>query len=148
MREKLLEVIGTFFYIGYVPVAPGTACSFVTMVLFFFFPQFSLIQSLLLWIVLLGIGVYTAGFIAKKRGEKDPRSAVIDEVLGMVIALFMVKKTLFLYVVSFGVFRFFDIVKPFPISYIERNVDGGWGVMLDDVVAGAVTCFVMWLCFA
>ena len=79
---------------------------------------------------------------AAKVAKKDPSEAVIDEVVGMGISLLFVPKSIALYIVAFLLFRFFDITKIYPIKKFEK-LPGGWGIMLDDVVAGIFSLGVL-----
>ena len=89
-------------------------------------------------IILFVLGVYAANKIAKHLEENDPPEIVIDEVVGMGISLFMLPHSLGLYILAFFLFRIIDIFKPLYISRIQ-DLPGGWGIMLDDVLAGIFT---------
>jgi phosphatidylglycerophosphatase A len=88
------------------------------------------------WAVLLGIGVYTAGEAQEILGGKDSPRIVIDEIQGMVLAAFLLPQTVSWVIAAFLLFRVLDILKPPPAGWCERRLPGGWGVMLDDTVAG------------
>ena len=90
--------------------------------------------SVLIWVVILVLGVIVSGKAEKDFGQ-EARPIVIDEVLGMGLALLFVPKKIVYYVIAFVLFRLFDIVKPFPARQAER-LPAGWGVMVDDLVAG------------
>lgn len=85
-------------------------------------------------------GVFGASLLAGEAkgifGGRDPRYIVCDEIIGFLVAIYMVPFTLFNMVTLFLLFRFFDILKPFPIRVIEERIRGGWGIVLDDVMAG------------
>ncbi len=87
--------------------------------------------------------LYTARYLRNEPDNSDPRWIVIDEVVGLWITLAAVPLSFLWYVVGFLCFRFFDIVKPWPISWVDRNVPGALGVMLDDVIAGLAAAGVM-----
>jgi phosphatidylglycerophosphatase A len=88
--------------------------------------------------LMIGIpaGVAAAGGVAASLKQADPSVVVIDEVCGMLIALIGLSLTPLTVLVAFLLFRLFDIVKPYPISWAERRVPGGWGIMVDDLLAG------------
>lgn len=93
-------------------------------------------------LALFGLGVAAATRIERASGRKDPSFVVIDEVVGMLVALFAVPLRVGDVLVAFFCFRMFDIVKPFPLRRLESQ-PGGWGVMLDDVAAGLYTNIVV-----
>jgi phosphatidylglycerophosphatase A len=91
---------------------------------------------------LLGM-FYTAQYLKKEPGVTDPQWIVIDEVVGLWIALAAVPLNFFWYIIGFGLFRVADIFKPWPVSWVDRNVDGAFGVMFDDVLAGLYAAGVL-----
>ena len=129
--------VATFFYLGKLPFAPGSCGSLGALLLWFFIPlTFSVHLSFL--IILFVLGVYSSNKMAKYLDDDDPSEVVIDEVVGMGISLFMLPHSLGLYLLAFILFRIFDIFKPLFIYRIQ-NLSGGWGIMLDDVLAGLFT---------
>jgi len=82
------------------------------------------------------LGVYSAGSFERATGEKDSRKIVIDEIAGMLLVGFLLPSGAGYWVAGFILFRAFDVLKPFPAGWVERNLPGGWGIMLDDSVAG------------
>lgn len=119
-----------------VPVAPGTAASFVTLVVAWGLA--GLRQQLpvaIAAIVVTAVGLWSAELYARERGAQDPSECVIDEVAGQLIACAFAPKTLLFYAIAFLLFRLFDVVKPWPIGAAER-LGGGLGIMADDVLAG------------
>ena len=129
--------VATFFYLGKLPFAPGSCGSLGALLLWSFLPlTFSVHLSFL--IILFVLGVYSSNKIAKYLDDHDPSEVVIDEVVGMGISLFMLPHSLGFYLLAFILFRIFDIVKPWFIYRIQ-NLSGGWGIMLDDVLAGLFT---------
>jgi phosphatidylglycerophosphatase A len=88
--------------------------------------------------------MWAAGYVEKDLGIHDPSLAVIDEFIGMNVALVGIAQTVPLYAAAFILFRFFDIAKPFPICYLEHHLPGGIGIIMDDVVAGCMALGVLW----
>lgn len=153
--DFLTRGIATGFFAGYIPWASGT---FGTLVgaLFFLIPGFADIP-VLTTAILVGLlaGVFASARIASAEGHQltesarrmkerfqpgehetpDPSIVVIDEIVGMWIAMFAIPLSLPGVVVAFFTFRFFDIIKPYPARQVE-HLGSGWGIMLDDVVAG------------
>ena len=130
--------------VGYLPLAPGTFGSLVGVGIFLLLVRATAGLPLVLVVVGLTLAVTFAGIWAGSRieelsGRKDPGKVVVDEVAGQLIALFPL--TLFAQwsvgavILSFILFRFFDIVKPYPANRLQE-LNGGIGIMLDDLVAG------------
>jgi len=141
--------IATFFNIGHLPIAPGSYASLITAAVLFVAAKL-LAPISPLWLPLATlpvffIGVYAASKAEKLLGSKDPQPIVIDEVAGQMVALWWAPTTLIAYAVAFFLFRVFDIFKPFPINWLDRNIRGGWGIMLDDILAGLYTAGVLQL---
>ncbi len=134
-----ISLLATWFGSGLLPKAPGTWGSLAAL------PFAVLIVALAgTWgllaaaVVAILVGVWAAGVYAARSGQEDPQAVVIDEVAGQWLALVPVAHhhDLRLYAVAFLAFRFFDIVKVWPAGRIDRELKGGWGIMLDDVAAG------------
>ena len=129
--------VATFFYLGKLPFAPGSWGSLGALLLWLLLPvTFSTHLSVI--IILFFLGVYSSSRMAKYLDDHDPSEVVIDEVVGMGISLFMLPHNFWLYFLSFILFRVFDILKP-SFIYRIQNLSGGWGIMLDDVLAGLLT---------
>lgn len=128
--------MATGFGAGYAPVAPGTAGSLVGLVLVFLIHTRSLIFYMAVLLALFALGVYTADRVERATGEKDSRRIVIDEIAGMLVVGFLLPSGAEYWIGGFILFRALDVLKPFPARWIERNIVGGWGIMLDDTVAG------------
>ena len=135
MRRKILLLVATGAYSGYAPIMPGTAGSVVGVALYCGLAQLGPVVLALLLALLFAIGVWVSGQAERHFGEKDARRIVIDEVLGVGVALYLLPITLGFVLSGFLVFRALDIWKPF--GRVER-MGGGLGVMLDDLIAGAL----------
>jgi phosphatidylglycerophosphatase A len=127
-------VVATTFGAGFSPVAPGTAGSLIAVLLVYFLSPFPVWIFILVLIILFFAGVYTGTQIEKEKGH-DPSLVVIDEFVGMGISLLFLDKDWRFYLIAFILFRFFDIVKPPPIN-LSQKLTGGYGIMIDDVLAG------------
>ena len=137
MKNYLAKLLATFFGIGYLPLIPGTFGSLAGAAIYYFLWKHELIFYAVLFLVTLaGFGV--CGRAETAFGEKDPRRVVIDEVAGVMIAFILVPFTWINAIVIFVLFRFMDIVKPYPIRKLEK-MPGGAGIMLDDIAAGIYT---------
>jgi phosphatidylglycerophosphatase A len=128
--------IATGFGTGKTPVAPGTAGSLVGLVVVFLLIPFSPFVYLSISILIFTAGWYCAGQMEQALGRKDDSTIVIDEIAGMLIAGFLIPQGFAFLFLAFILFRFFDVLKPFPAGLIDRHMTGANGIMLDDVVAG------------
>ena len=132
----LVKFLATGFYTGYTPIAPGTAGSLIGVIIYLgmyrlFWPYYLLI---LIVLSLFGICISNKATIYFFK-EKDSKRIVIDEIVGFLIAMFLIPPTLKFVLAAFIVFRVIDILKPFPLRRLEK-LPGGWGVMCDDLLAG------------
>ena len=140
MKKKIIFFIATCGGIGFAPIFPGTAMSLVA-VLCMYFMQLSPIAILTSCLVLTILGIWVCNYVEKELGFTDPSCAVIDELVGMWLALLWVPHTLWCYLIVFSLFRFFDGTKWLGGTYLE-SLPGGWGIMLDDVYAASQTLLV------
>lgn len=145
--KRILHLTATFFYTGHIPIAPGTCASLVTAAIVYFVKPYwqapVYIQGIVIFIIFL-LGIPAANYAEKHFKKKDPRQCVIDEVPGQMISLLLVPHLPGLYIAGFFLFRFFDILKPFPIRRLEK-IAGGLGIMLDDIAAGLYALGVLHL---
>lgn len=134
-----LRAFLTGFGAGYLPVAPGTWGSIealgIVLLTYWLVPAQAFLILLLLLVVLVPLGVMGATRLARIENDPDPSKIVIDEAAGQMLTLVFVAPSLWALLVGFLLFRFFDIVKPFPIRRSER-LPGGIGIMCDDILAG------------
>ena len=139
MRLKISEWIATCFKVGYLPFAPGTWGSVFAILLWWV-----LLKDLNTYIfgaiiiIFLLIGIVVSNIIIDQSGDHDPSHIIIDELVGQWLALFLIPDGFFNIAISFILFRFFDIIKPWPIRLIEK-LPKGLGVMSDDLTAGLIT---------
>lgn len=134
--HSLIIFIATGCYSGYLPKAPGTWGSLVGLLLFFLLHGLSLPVYLAVTAGLFVVGSFAAGEMEKILDNRDPGVVVIDEIVGMLIAMIAVPATPLAMVLGFVLFRIFDIAKPFPVNFFDQRFHGGLGIMLDDVIAG------------
>jgi phosphatidylglycerophosphatase A len=130
-------------------VAPGTFGTLVGI------PAYLLLQPLAIYIyvavvaVLFGVGVWLCHVTEQDLGVHDHPGIVWDEIVGMLVTLFLAPAGWVWLLIGFGLFRLFDIWKPYPISRLNDHVKGGWGIMLDDLAAGMVAAaclqLLVWL---
>ena len=137
----LSKIVSTFFGIGYFPVAPGTAATAAGIGLAFLLKDNPGLYASTI-IVLFALGVYCSTHVEKALGKKDPGIVVIDEVVGTMIAMIGMPFGWPVAICGFFLFRAFDMFKIYPINRLEA-LPGGWGIMLDDVMAGVYTYIVL-----
>ena len=165
MIDKFGKVILTMFGIGYFKYAPGTIASLLTCILFLYLFKigFNLIVIVFFLPIIIICSAKLIDKLSKKFKKIDAREIVIDEFIGQSIAIIpwyimaadfilidniegSTEKFIYLVILSFIFFRFFDIVKPFPINLIDRKMKNGWGVILDDIIAGIFSFITTYIC--
>jgi len=143
--KHFILILATGFGVGYSPIAPGTLGTLVAIPVYYFLSN---ISSPIYEITLIGF-FFLSVWISENAeiffGKKDDQRIVIDEIMGFLVTMLWVPKTAILMVVGFFLFRFFDILKPFPIRHLEKKFKGGFGVVLDDVMAGVYASIILHL---
>ena len=148
MIDKIGLSLLTMFGIGHFKYAPGTIASFVTCLIFFLLNNFLDIYVIfLLTLAIFFLSIISINFAYKNFDSNDPQEIVIDEFIGQMLPLLAIPIYETLYpthkiyycIIVFVLFRFFDILKPFPINYIDENTKGAFGIMFDDIIAGVFT---------
>ena len=127
---------------GLAPVSPGTWGSLAALLPYALLMQLSPLWYLLVCALVFLIGCWSAAQTADRLGCHDHGAIVIDEWVGMWLTLFLVPFSWSNVLVGFALFRLFDILKPWPIRWLDRHAKGGFGIMIDDVLAG----FAAWGC--
>ena len=136
MKFSFTMFLATGFYSGLLPKAPGTWGSLVAIPLWFLLGFLSPASYGMALAGVFLVGWFVAGEAEKIIDKPDPGCVVIDEIFGMFITLFAASRHWAVVVAAFLLFRLFDIWKPFPISWLDRHINGGLGIMLDDAMAG------------
>ncbi len=132
-------MLATWFGIGRLRPAPGTLGTLAAIPFGLALQYIYGIPALIVGIIaMFALGVYVSNKYNEAEGEDDSSSIVIDEVVGIWIAGIPAMTNITLWIYAFLLFRLFDIWKPWPVSYLDREVKGGMGVMLDDVAAGVL----------
>jgi len=145
LMRRLIVLFGSFFYCGFFPIAPATFASFIWVVAFLFIPHFVWLANPFSLLVTIPLAVYTSHKMETMYG-RDASEIVIDEFAGMQVSLLLVKPEPLVAIIAFFLFRFFDIFKPFPINRSQR-IPGGFGVVLDDILAGIYARIALGLIF-
>lgn len=143
---KLNKKIFTLFGIGFLPIS-GTMGSLVAIFFYYIFYNYLNLLSFIFFIIF--IFFYSFFFlnksINKSFSSSDPKEVVIDEFIGQSIPLILCENNFFLIILSFLLFRLFDITKPWPASYFDLKVKSASGVLMDDIIAGLYTFFIIYL---
>ena len=161
MIKTINTLFVTIFGLGKISKIPGTFGSLATVIiLYFFFHIFNLSSNLILIFLIF---VFILSFLAvahhiKDNENKDPKEVIIDEFIGQSIPIYLYEishgtekspnEALIFYGICFVLFRFFDIAKPFPVNFFDRNFKNSFGVIMDDVIAGiyvvlSLICFMV-----
>jgi phosphatidylglycerophosphatase A len=149
-KKGLVYKVALFFatcgFTGYFPIAPGTVGTAIAAAIYIvlgwaFGAANSLLSVIITLLVSFGVGVWAAGVVERVERRNDPGKINIDEFAGFFVAVIALPHNRIWAVIAFFVFRFFDIVKLWPMRRLER-IEGGVGVMLDDVMAGVYTLVV------
>jgi phosphatidylglycerophosphatase A len=143
--KRFIILFATGFGVGYSPIAPGTLGTLIAIPVYYFLSEN---PSPLYEITLIGF-FFLSVWISENTEiffrKKDDRRIVIDEMMGFLITMLWVPKTTRFIVIGFFLFRLFDILKPFPIRRLEKRLKGGYGVVLDDVMAGVYANIILHL---
>ena len=142
-RRKLVHFLAFGFGAGKAPVAPGTFGTLVGIPVYLLLLPVSALTYALVVLVLFGLGVWLCHVTEQDLGVHDHPGIVWDEIVGYLITMFMAPNGWVWIAVGFFLFRLFDIWKPFPIRQIERRIQGGFGNMLDDALAGFYSLAVL-----
>lgn len=143
INEKTIVFAATWGLIGFSPVAPGTIGSIAALPLCLLISALNTVWGAIFLLALILFSVWIAHGAEKIVGQRDPGLVVIDEVCGMAVALFALPFIPIFVIGGFALFRVFDILKPFPIRWFDKNVKGGLGIILDDLIAGIFANLVL-----
>lgn len=133
------------FGAGLSPYAPGTAGTLVAVPLYWALAVVPGAVYAAVLTAMFGAGVWLCHRAAAQLGVADHPAIVWDEIVGFLVTMIPAQRSWFWVMVGFALFRFFDIVKPWPIRWLDRNVAGGFGIMVDDLLAGAYGAAVLWI---
>ena len=146
-REKSVMFLATGCFIGNIPFAPGTFGTILGLPLCFLLAGTNFSIAVLLTAIFIVFAVLIAHDAEKILKKNDPGCIVIDEIAGLMVALFGLPFSAIYVLAGFVIFRLLDILKPFPIGLIERKLSGGTAIVMDDVAAGICTNLVLRILF-
>lgn len=141
--RNFLKHLATLFGVGRFPKGPGTAGTLATIPLVILLSHLGPVIYMAAVALLLPVGIMACEFYEQDNGGHDQKEIVIDEVLGFLITMVWLPMTWQAIVIGFVLFRVLDITKPLFIGLIDKKIQGGLGVMLDDVAAGVIASIVM-----
>ena len=161
MIKNINTLFVTMLGLGKIKIIPGTFGSLATVIMLYIFFHKLNVSSNIILVVLIIIFIFSFSAIGahiKDNKNKDPREVIIDEFIGQSIPIYLYEishgtektpdEAIIFYIISFVLFRFFDIIKPFPINYFDKNFKNSFGVIMDDVCAGlyvvlSLICFMI-----
>lgn len=144
-KKRLALLVAEFFYCGRFPYMPGTIGSLGALVIWVpsVYCAWPWWLKVLLIIALFILGLWASIYGIEHYKKIDPKQVVIDEVVGIGFPFLVINPNILEVILAFLLFRFFDILKPWPIKYVEQRFPDHWGIMLDDVVAGIFAMLVL-----
>lgn len=142
-----IQFLALGFGSGLAPKAPGTFGTVAAIPLFFVMSILSPVEYAVAVLLMAFAGIYICGRAAELAGVHDHPAIVWDEIVGFLIAMFLIPVSWHSVLLAFVLFRVFDIFKPWPISWLDKHCHGGFGIMIDDVVAGFFALAIMHLIY-
>lgn len=143
--NRLAFAIGLAGGAGRSPVWPGTVGAAVGLPLAYLIGFAPVAAEIVAYAAVFLIGIWASAGVARETGEDDPQIVVIDETFGAAVTCATLPLDPFWWLAGFLAFRFFDIVKPWPVGYLQDRVKGGLGIMLDDAAAACQAIVLLWL---
>ena len=141
--QRLIKILATWFGCGLAPKVPGTFGTLGALPLVWAFSFFDPMHYMLATVTFAVIAIFVAHLYEVMTGQHDSGEVVIDEVAGFLVTMTWTPFAWKYVIVGFALFRFFDVLKPFPISYFDRNIKGGVGIVADDLVAGILSNIIL-----
>ncbi len=142
MKNSIAKIIATFFYVGLIPIGPGTFGTLAAIPLFYALSFTPIYLYLAITVVIILISVWASTIAEQIFGKTDPGQVVADEVCGYLVTMILVPPTITNIFFGFLLFRIFDMTKPYPTRKFEK-LPGGWGIVMDDVMAGVYSCVTL-----
>ncbi|MGZ3771149.1 MAG: phosphatidylglycerophosphatase A family protein [Bdellovibrio sp.] len=146
--RNFLKQVATLFGVGRFPKGPGTVATLATIPLVMLLWKAGPFVYMAVILLLLPVGIAAAEVYEQDKGGHDFKEIVIDEVVGFLITMVWLPLTWQAILIGFALFRLLDITKPLFIGYLDKKVQGGLGVMIDDVVAGIIASLIMQTLYA
>ena len=143
--KTLSKIVSTLFGIGFLPYAPGTIASALTVFFWYLFIQFFSVYTFIIFVlIIIIISINLVNLYLENHSSNDPSEVVIDEFIGQSLPLMFLSQNseLFEMIFAFVCFRIFDIYKIFPVNLAER-IKGSYGIIIDDVIAGIYSIILL-----
>ena len=142
--NKISVLFATFFGVGFIPGGPGTYAAILSLPFIWWMTEWDLVYRVLAFSIVTVLSVFWSDAAGIYFNESDSRKIVIDEVVGVWLALLFVNEpNITIFIIGLVAFRFFDIVKPGPVKWADENLKGGFGVVVDDLIAGVLAAVVV-----
>jgi phosphatidylglycerophosphatase A len=142
-KNDIVVFLATGCFTGFLPLMPGTWGTFAAIPLVIVVHRLNLLIQGIAVLVFVAFAAWVSGRAEILLEDQDPRPIVIDEMAGFIVSLLWLPLKPLTLCLGFGLFRLFDVVKPPPIASVEKRMRGGWGVVIDDVLAGVFTNVVL-----
>ena len=142
--ERIALVLATWFGFGLVPFASGTFGTLAAVPLILVLERLGIRSNVMMLVVAVLIAVWSSGQTQALLKKKDPSEVVVDEVAGFLLTVALLPYTWLSLCLGFFLFRFFDVLKPFPIKHLEK-LKGGFGIVMDDLLAGLYAVGGTWI---
>jgi phosphatidylglycerophosphatase A len=144
-NNKLIHFFAFGFGSGLCLIMPGTCGTIVAIPIYLLLANLPLFYYLLILIIMIIVGFWLCGVTARDLGIHDPPSVVWDEIVGFLLTMIAVSMNWLWILIGFVLFRAFDIIKPWPISWVNKHVTSGFGIVLDDLLAGICAAVILQL---
>ena len=141
--KPIFVALATGFYVGKSPYFPGTCGTLVALPIVWILNQLGPLSYLVITFVSIIGATYVAEMYEVYHNRHDRPEVVIDEIVGFMVTMTLIPQTAITLLTGFILFRILDMVKPFPISYFDKHVSGGYGVVMDDLVAGLIANLIL-----
>ena len=142
-QKRIAYLLLSIFNIGYISSFPGTIASFASALFWYLFMPDNWIVQIIFIVSIVFIGIFAYQLVQNDLNDKDPQYIVLDELVGMWIALILVPYRFDYFLIAFLLFRYFDILKP-SFIYRSQKIEGSLSVFIDDIISGVFTFLIMY----
>ena len=143
LQKRIANLLLSLFNIGHISSFPGTIASFISVIFWYYFMPDIWLMQIVLIVLIVFIGIVSYQLIEEGLSDKDPNYIVLDELVGMWIALILVPYRFDYFLMAFILFRYFDILKP-SFIYRSQKLNGSLSVFVDDIISGVFTFLIMY----